>query len=99
MTIRLIYHFFYIDTSDLSDPNFTIICTTKNMEKRISKKIIQDDATYKLNYFDFPVFVSGRSTMTGRFFMTHMALSSHENTAAWVRIYAYVRSIIGESPR
>ena len=68
-------------------------------EEDFKKKTIQDDATYELNYFDFPVFVYGRSTMTGRFFMTHMALSSHENTAAWVLIYAYVRSIIRESPR
>ena len=91
--------FFYIDTTDPMDPTFTVIWSTKYLESKMSKLMIQDDATYKLNYFDFPVFVSGRSSMTGRFFMTHMALSSHENTAAWVRIFAYQLSCIGCSPR
>ena len=31
--------------------------------------------------------------------MTHMALSSHENTAAWVQQLAFVRSVVGEAPR
>ena len=62
-------------------------------------KMIQDDATYKLNYFDFPVFICSSSKMTGRFFMTHMALSSREDTSSLVRIYAYVTSVIGGCPR
>ena len=81
------------------DPKFTVIWTTRHMEKRMSQKMVQDDATYKLNYFDFPVFVCGRSSMTGHFSMTHMALSSHKDSAAWVRIYVYVRNVIGGSPR
>ena len=46
-----------------------------------------------------PLFVAGRSSPTGRFFLTHLALSSHEDTAAWVRIHAWVRSLLSRVPR
>ena len=65
----------------------------------MSKFMLSDDATYKLLWFDYPVFVGGRSTSTKKFFQTHLSLSSHEDTSAWVRIFAYVKSVIGENPR
>ena len=39
------------------------------------------------------------SAFNGRFCQTHLALSSHEDTAAWIRIHAWVRSILPRMPR
>ena len=65
----------------------------------MSCEMIQDDATYKCNWYQYPLFVAGRSTPTGRFYQTHLALSSHEDTAAWIRIHAWVRSVLPRMPR
>ena len=97
---------------------FTIIWSTPRMLRRLTiRSIGQNDATYKLSWFDWPCFISGVSSMTGRYFlglisyfsyldpplfryfMTHMSLTSHENTASWVKQFAFVKSIIGEAPR
>ena len=45
---------------------FAIIFTTPAMQVRISAEFIQDDATYRLNWMVFPVFISGRRSPTGR---------------------------------
>ena len=46
--------------------------TTKKMEARISEDLLQDDATYRLTWMGFPVFIAGRSTPTGKFFPSHV---------------------------
>ena len=49
------------DSNDDEDPRFTIIfTTTKNMEKMRSDRVLQTDATYRLNWLGFPVFVVGK---------------------------------------
>ena len=65
----------------------------------MSKIMLSDDATYKLLWFDYPVFVGGRSTLIKKFSQTHLSLSSHEDTSACIRIFAYVKSLIGENLR
>ena len=54
--------FHEIDDKNIhSDPRFTIIMTSrKNMEKMKSDRVLQTDATYRLNWFGFPVFVVGK---------------------------------------
>ena len=51
-----------IDDDDPNeDPRFTIIMASKkNMSKMKESRLLQTDATYRLNWFGFPVFVVGR---------------------------------------
>ena len=91
--------FFYIEGNNPATLNMTVIWTTPKLLSRMSCQMIQDDATYKCNWYQYPLFVAGRSTPTGRFYQTHLALSSHEDTAAWIRIHAWVRSVLPRMPR
>ena len=47
----------------------------------------------RLVWQGFPVFISGRSSSTGRLFPTHVILSSHEDTWAWKRSYQFVKDL------
>ena len=51
-----------IDDIDPSkEPRFTIIVTSKmNLKKLGHKRVLQTEATYRLNWFGFPVFVIGK---------------------------------------
>ena len=71
-----------IDDSDVvtGKPRFTVTFTTVNLLRRLRSQFIQDDATYKMNWMGYPVLTHGVSTDTGRFFLTHITLSSHEDT-------------------
>lgn len=69
------------------------------MEARISEGLLQDDATYRLTWMGFPVFVSGRSTTTGKFFRSHVTLSSHEDHKAWATTHEYVKRVLGKAPK
>ena len=91
--------FHYIEGDTQDNLIMTVIWSTKKLLSRIDKKLIQDDASYKLNWYQYPMFVCGRSCPTGRFFLSHCALSSHEDTSSWVRIQAFVKSQLGENPR
>ena len=75
------------------EPHFSIIWTSKKLTAHISDDFIQDDATYRLTWQGYPFFVSGRSTPTGKFFATHVSLSSHEDTRAWKSSYKFVEKI------
>ena len=49
------------DDEEEEDPRFTIIFSTrKNMSKLRSDRVFQLDATYRLNWNGFPVFVGGK---------------------------------------
>ena len=91
--------YFYISGEETPNLEITVIWTTLNLISRMSVKMLQDDATYKLNWYQYPVFCCGRSSPTGRFFATHIALSSREDTSAWVRVYAWVKTIFPSIPR
>ena len=85
-------------TLDVSDvigrkPRFTVTFATKNLLQRINDSFIQDDATYKMNWAGYPILTHGVSTETGRFFLTHVTLSSHEDTA-YANNYSFVKRIL-----
>ena len=49
------------DENEEEEPRFTIIFSTKkNLSKMISERVLQTDATYRLNWLGFPVFVVGK---------------------------------------
>ena len=50
---------------------------------------------FRLTWQGFPVFISGRSTPTGRFFPSHVTLQSHEDTKAYTNVYKYVQGQVG----
>ena len=111
------YHPKSVDEEEEDDKGrqiFTIIWATPRMFMSIG----QNDATYKLSWFDWPCFISGVSSMTGRYFLglisyfsyldphplfryfvTHMSLTNHENTASWLKQFVFIKSVIGEAPR
>ena len=49
------------DEDDTKEPRFTIIFSSKqNMKKMKSDRVLQTDATYRLNWLGYPVFVVGK---------------------------------------
>ena len=57
-----------VDDDESSDPRFTIIFTTqKNLGKLKSERVLQTDATYRLNWNGFPVFVVGKGSIQSYF--------------------------------
>ena len=42
---------------------------------------------------------SGRSTPTGKFFPSHVTLSSHEDHKAWATTHEYVKRVLGKAPK
>ena len=87
------------EVQDEKEVRFHVTFTTKKMKARMSKELVQDDATYRLNWMGFPVFVSGRSSSTGKFFPTHLTLASHEDTRSWASTFRWVKEELGEAPK
>ena len=53
-------HYEIDDSDDTKDPRFNIFFSTKkNLAKLQSDRLLQTDATYRLNWMGFPVFVVG----------------------------------------
>ena len=86
-----------IDDSDVATgkPRFTVTFSTVNLLKRLRSAFIQDDATYKMIWIGYPVLTHGVSTDTGRFFFTHVTLSSHEDTRSWATNFRFVKRVAG----
>ena len=83
-----------IDEKENEEPRFCVVFTTpRNQQKVGSHQLLQSDATYRLLWMGFPVFVLGTSSPTGRFFATCVVLASHEDTEGWASIYRYVSSL------
>ena len=52
------------DSDPSKDPRFTVIFSSKkNLEKLKSSRLLQTDATYRLNCMNFPVFVIGKKKL------------------------------------
>ena len=62
-----------------------------------SNKFICCDATYNLNWLNYPVFVVGTASPTGKFRICLVAISSHEDHIAQMKILNFVKSI-GATP-
>ena len=86
-----------IDDSDVvtGKPRFSVTFSTVNLLKRFNNIFIQDDSTYKMNWMKFPVLTHGVSTATGRFFFTHVTLSSHEDTRSLATNFSFVKRVAG----
>uniref|UniRef100_A0A915EBK2 MULE transposase domain-containing protein n=1 Tax=Ditylenchus dipsaci TaxID=166011 RepID=A0A915EBK2_9BILA len=72
---------------------FCLTWTTVKLRRfQQQSKMIQVDATYKLNWHGFPVLVCGFSVSSQHFCGTFLALSSNENTWCYERFFAAVSS-------
>jgi len=86
------YH--HVDDEDESgDPHFCIIWTSRRLSASIAEDFTQDDATYRLTLQGYPLFVSGRSSPTGKLFPTHVTLASNEDTRSWACSYKFVKNV------
>ena len=58
--------FHEIEDSDPSnEPRFTIIfASKKNLDKLKADRVLQTDATYRLNWMGYPVFVIGKRILS-----------------------------------
>ena len=79
--------YYYINGETTSDLVITIIWTTSNLMARISRRMLQDDATYKLNWYQYPLFVSGRSSPSGRYVLPHSYYSVNTIQYIWYSSY------------
>ena len=78
----------YQNIQDHGDSNeeirIVIIFTTKRILSFLSKQNnLHLDATYRLNWNNFPVMICGVTNVTGMFFPSMTVLSSHEDAQAW----------------
>ena len=82
---------------DVSDPDktrLTVIFTTGNLLERMRKsRNIHVDATYRLVWQKYPIFICGVTSSTGTFFGSMVILSSHEDAEAWAEVYKYLHSL------
>uniref|UniRef100_A0A915DUF5 phosphoribosylformylglycinamidine cyclo-ligase n=1 Tax=Ditylenchus dipsaci TaxID=166011 RepID=A0A915DUF5_9BILA len=74
---------------------FCLTWTTQKLRRmQHLSKVIQVDATYKLNWHGFPVMVCGFSDAEQHFFATHLALQENRNIldvlAGGVRLQSYI---------
>ena len=82
-----------IADEDHVEPRFTVIFGTNKTLERLNKSCqFHIDATYKVNWQGYPMFVCGVTGSTGKFFGTMTVLSSHEDTEAWSEVYLFVHS-------
>ena len=50
------------------------------------------DATYRLNWLNYPVFIVGLASPTGKFRISLVVISSHEDHIAQAKILSFVKS-------
>ena len=53
-----------IDDQGPDNVRFIVIWTSQKMQARVNDELLQDNATYCLNWLRFPLFISGRSHVT-----------------------------------
>ena len=85
----------YQNIQDDGDANeeirIVIIFTTKRILSFLSKQNnLHLDATYRLNWNNYPVMICGVTNVTGMFFPSMTVLSSHEDAQAWSEIYGFI---------
>ena len=81
----------HIDDEGDQPARFVVIFTTNNLLERLkTSSQLHVDATYKLNFHDYPVFLCGVTSENGKFFGTLTVLSSHEDSAAWSEVYQFI---------
>ena len=83
-----------IEDEEEGEPKITVIFgTKKTLEKlKFSKNC---DATYRLTWHRYPVFVCGVTNETGKFFPCFAVLSSNEDSLSWQNVFEFVHSYNG----
>ena len=51
------------------------------------------DATYRLNWLNYPVFIVGLASPTGKFRISMVVISSHEDHTSQAKILSFVKSL------
>ena len=51
------------------------------------------DATYRLNWLNYPVFIVGLASPTGKFRISLVVISSHEDHVSQAKILSFVKSL------
>ena len=86
------------DSEDDDEVRITVIFgTNKTIEHLNCSDTFHCDATYRLNWNGFPVFVCGVTNETGKFFPCFAVLSSHEDYISWRSVFEFVHSYNGGS--
>ena len=57
-----------------------------------SNQMVCCDATYRLNWLNYPVFIVGLVSPTGRFSLSLVVISSHEDYSAQLNILNFVKA-------
>ena len=57
-----------------------------------SNQMVCCDATYRLNWLNYPVFIVGLVSPTGRFSLSLVVISSHEDHLAQLNILKFVKA-------
>ena len=82
------------DVDSNEDIRVVIIFTTKRILSFLSKQDnVHLDATYRLNWNNFPVMICGVTNATGLFYPSLTVLSSHEDSKAWSEIYEFIHNL------
>ena len=85
-----------IDDSGEGQVRITIIFgTNKTLENLKFSETFHCDATYRLTWNRYPVFVCGVTNETGKFFPCFAVLSSHEDSLSWRKVFEFVHSYNG----
>ena len=85
-----------IDDSGEGPVRITIIFgTNKTIENLKFSETFHCDATYRLTWNRYPVFVCGVTNETGKFFPCFAVLSSHEDSLSWRKVFEFVHSYNG----
>ena len=85
--------FCQIDDSEDSDEVriLVIFATNKILSYLKMSDTFHCDATYRLNWNGYPVFICGVTNQTGKFFPTFAVLSSHEDVENWKTVCLFLR--------
>lgn len=85
------------ETSSPNDPNLSfrfVLSTRLLLEKCLEQKVIGIDATYKLNWLDYPLMVYGTVDREKKFHPLAYACCSHEQTHDFQFIFQSIKTAI-----
>ena len=85
-----------IEDEEEGEPRITVIFgTNKTLENLKFSETFHCDATYRLTWHRYPVFVCGVTNETGKFFPCFAVLSSNEDSLSWQNVFEFVHSYNG----
>ena len=86
--------FCQIDDTDEDDEvrMVVIFATNKTLSYLSMADTFHCDATYRLTWNGYPVFICGVTSLTGKFFGSFAVLSTHEDVKNWKNVFEFVHS-------